>query len=158
MANEQINVKMQVNPRVEVIKGMLNKVAKYFVDIDPHIRVQTSMVITELLENAIKYGSYDNDKDEVHFEIDIAEDKITLQVSNKICSRDNFDVFEKNIKKLQESDNVAKLYTERLQEILLKPEDEKSQVGLFRIAYEGKFNLQYKLNGDTLLVIAERSI
>ena len=91
----------------------------------------------ELFENAIKYGVSTQDA------IDVILD-ISCDESNEL--------------KIKNSPNLGELYMERLQEIALNPKSGKSQLGLFRIAYETGFTIDYEISGKKLIVKATKKI
>ena len=64
----------------------------------------------------------------------------------------------KFINKIKNSPNLGELYMERLQEIALNPKSGKSQLGLFRIAYETGFTIDYEISGKKLIVKATKKI
>jgi hypothetical protein len=61
-----------------------------------------------------------------------------------------------HIDEIRNSDDPAELYTRRLQELMDNTVKGKTQLGLYRIAYEGEFSLSYRIDNSRLTIIAER--
>lgn len=113
----------------------------------------------ELFENAIKYGISTEDAVDVSLEISY-DDKQELQiiVSNGIESEESITNFLELIDKIRNSNNVESLYLSRLQEIARNPKTNKSQLGLFRIAYEAEFIINYEIIGKKLIIKATKKV
>ena len=100
-----------------------------------------TMVISELTENAIKYGNFKQAKDKVLVSTHVGENIITIEVVNPTNGEE-----QKNLRKLDRSiqwirgfQDSFEAYIEKLKEVSKKPlSDGESGLGLVRIAYEGK--------------------
>ncbi|MBP9888177.1 MAG: hypothetical protein KBF93_17905 [Leptospiraceae bacterium] len=113
----------------------------------------------ELFENAIKYGVSTQDAIDVILDISCDEsNELRISVSNGIESHESIQGFLEFINKIKNSPNLGELYMERLQEIALNPKSGKSQLGLFRIAYETGFTIDYEISGKKLIVKATKKI
>jgi hypothetical protein len=115
---------------------------------------------SELMENAVKYGETNKNEqnDEIDFDMDIQDKKIRISVSNYAVNRENIDNVVMHINEIQKSNDPAELYTRRLQELMDNTVKGNTQLGLYRIAYEGEFSLSYKLEKNRLTIIAEREL
>ena len=116
-----------------------------------------TMVISELIENAIKYGCYSLPEDKIVAELRIDESMITIEVLHPF-EKDNFQQLKKldrAIQWIRGFQNPFEAYIEKVQEISKKPlEDDESGLGLARIAYEGQSILDFFLNEDSQLSVS----
>ncbi|HRG46505.1 MAG TPA: DUF6272 family protein [Leptospiraceae bacterium] len=120
----------------------------------------TEIVSMELLENAVKYGVCTEDCPAVDVKIEINESdkEIGITVSNGFSSVENLEFILSRLDKLKNADNIEALYMERLEEIIANPRSGKSQLGLYRIAYETGYKLDYKLKGNRLEITGKKKI
>jgi len=115
------------------------------------------MVLGELMENSVKYGSYESSKDQIKLAIDIEDNLITVEVSNPIDdnSIDDLHNLDRMIQWVRGHQDPFEAYTERLREVAKKPlHDETSGLGIVRIAYEGDVVLDFFVNQDNLLTVS----
>lgn len=115
------------------------------------------MVIGELMENSVKYGSYDSSHEQINVEIDIEDNIITVEVTNPIddSSIDDLHNLDRMIQWVRGHQDPFEAYTERLREVAKKPlHDEASGLGIVRIAYEGDVVLDFFVNQDNLLTVS----
>ncbi len=156
--DDDISIKFLFNPTDDIFKIFQEKTAAYFKDKDINLYKATVMVVNELVENAVKYGIAINEKKGVDFEFS-GNGSIVIKVTNKVASNDNLRNVIKYIDEINQSNNVQDLYVNRLHEFLDNPiEAGVSQIGLYKIAFEGKFKLKYEINGMMLSIIAVRDI
>jgi hypothetical protein len=116
------------------------------------------MAIIELVENAVKYGSSIPGKEGVEFDFKIDNNNIIIKISNGLIHEKDGITVANNINKIKSSNNPMELYIQRLKELLEKPVEGVSQLGLYRIAYEGRFNLDYSIDNNILTITAYRTI
>ena len=117
-------------------------------------------ILRNLLENAVKYGIAIDPEAQRGIEVEIAvNDGITITVTNRGNS-DHITNALNHIDKLQKTGDPKRLYMQRIGELIEGQEQEEScQLGLFRIAYEGQFELTYDVVEDNLITIkAHREI
>ena len=116
-----------------------------------------TMVISELIENAITHGCYSLPEDKIVAELRIDESMITIEVLHPF-EKDNFQQLKKldrAIQWIRGFQNPFEAYIEKVQEISKKPlEDDESGLGLARIAYEGQSILDFFLNEDSQLSVS----
>lgn len=121
------------------------------------VRVATVMVLSELLENSVKYGSFTHKTDKVSILLDLSGDHITVEVTNPIAesSLPNLDKLDKTIQWVRGFQDPFEAYVKRLREISKKPLDDKeSGLGIVRIAYEGKVALDFFVSDKDLLTVS----
>lgn len=116
----------------------------------------TEIVVSELMENAIKYGSENLLQAHVRVNLDYSNGRITILVSNGIRNEDDLSTFKKVIEKIDATENKESLYVERLMEIMNNPEATGSQFGLYRIVSECGFTMNYSVKEKILEIRAFR--
>ncbi len=137
-----------------------NCFAAVFSDIDGCHTV--SIVTGELLENAMKYGSWKNTDKPVSFRLLVEGDKktTTVSVDNPITPGDeSVDALQTTIAWINQHDSAEEAYRARLLEIASAEDDPgASKLGLVRVAYEGNCTLQAEVIGSTLRVTARLAL
>jgi hypothetical protein len=114
-----------------------------------------TMILSELVENSIKYGYFAESDSEVLIYLDIDKSLITIEVKNPVDgdSTPHLKRLDKTIQWIRGYQDSFQAYIEKLREISKKPlEDEESGLGLTRIAYEGKAILDFFVLDNTLNV------
>lgn len=117
-----------------------------------------SMVSGELVENAVKYGSFKNDDQRIVHSIDIRENTITVEVKNPLDD-DSEEVLERldhQIQWIRGYQNPFEAYVEKLKGISENDndDDDESGLGLVRIAYEGQSILDFYVDENNILSIS----
>ena len=115
------------------------------------------MILSELVENSIKYGIFKSSNSEITVNININQNMITIEVNNPIDK-----IIENHIKRLDKTiqwirgyQDSFEAYVENLKIVSRKPlEDEESGIGLTRIAYEGGAILDFFVDDNILNVSA----
>ncbi len=113
------------------------------------------MTASELLENAIKYSGTGSN---IGFKLFADEQRIAIETRNPLVSPRAFADLKARIAAINAGDPEA-LYISRLQALMENPDMSSTGLGLYRIAYEGKFDLSCRQNsGDQVIVRAQRQI
>jgi len=121
----------------------------------------TIITISELLENAVKYGKFDSQGNTVDLELILEPDSIAIQVSNQIKHTDaNLDQLKRLINLINHvgKTELGFLYMNKLVQIMEQPFLKGSGLGLFRIAFEGGFQLRHNIKDNILIVSAKKNI
>lgn len=116
-----------------------------------------TMILSELAENSIKYGNFDDANTNIEVSLEIGKEFITVEVNNPVDpkSATHLQRLDKTIQWIRGYQDSFQAYIERLKEISRKPlDDEESGLGLARIAYEGKAILDFFVMENTLNVSA----
>jgi hypothetical protein len=158
MNKNDVSLKYYIYPTWDIVHKIEENAGKHFQGLDINIKEATMMVITELIENAVKYGAAIPGQEGVEFKFTIEKNKITTSISNGIISEKDVIPVKNHIDKIKASDSPMELYINRLKELLNNPIEGVSQLGLYRIAYEGQFKLDYKIENNILTIIATREI
>lgn len=159
MNNDEVIISLSITPTWSILKEVRQKTEDLMKkkNADTDTTEATIMCATELVENAIKYGSSNTGQDNIHFDL-IFQNTICIKVSNGIKDEKDAQNVKFHIEKILKTDDPAKLYTERLMELMENPKPGESQLGLYRIAYEGEFKLDYTYEKNILTIKAEKKI
>jgi hypothetical protein len=140
---------------IELVRtAILNCFAAVFNDLDSCRTVAT--VISELLENAIKYGAWDRSGHLLHLAITGDDDRVTVSVEHPV-EPSSADVarLRETLAWLATFARPEDAYRARLNQFAESPPELGiSRLGLVRIAYEGNCALRAELNGEILRVSA----
>jgi hypothetical protein len=109
-------------------------------------------VAAELLENAIKYGHYEDASSKLHLKVWGNAAEAHVQVENPIAGEDN-DTREllRTIDWLKSFPSAEQAYHARLMEVAVASEG-VSKLGLARIAYESACEIRAEVDGRILRV------
>lgn len=116
-----------------------------------------TMVVSELIENGIKYGKFTSQKNEVTLDIHVHDDFVLVETTNPTDETvyTHLKQLDKMIQWIRGYQDPFQAYAERLKEVSRKPlNDEGSGLGLSRIAYEGKAILDFFLDEDDSLSVS----
>ena len=116
-----------------------------------------TMVISELTENAIKYGNFKKAKDKVKVSIHIFESDIMAEVVNPVAVSDyrHLKRLDQTIQWIRGFQDPFEAYVEKLKEVSRRSfEDEESGLGLVRIAYEGRAILDFYVGDNDILNVS----
>jgi hypothetical protein len=149
-----------IEPVWSRMRSIIDEIEKTLKEKNIAIADSAVTVASELMENAVKYGEANNKEqnDEIDFDMDIQDKKIRITVSNYAVNEENINNVVKHIDEISKSNDPAELYTRRLQELMEQTVKSNTQLGLYRIAYEGEFSLSYSLANNRLTIIAERKL
>jgi hypothetical protein len=142
---------------IELVRtAILNCFAAVFDDVDSSRSI--AWVISELLENAVKYGSWDSpDTRMLHLAITGIDNKVKISVEHPVePDGKHMSTLNETLRWLASFPTPADAYQARLSALAeTTPENGISRLGLARIACEGNCTLSTELSGRTLRVFAE---
>lgn len=124
---------------------------------DRALREAAGMSLSELLENALKYGEPVPGMPGASYTIVVEDDYVEVQVSNGLTSEESLAELKRRIDAISAAPDKQALYIERLEEIMNNP-SVGGQLGLFRIGCEGGFDLSYRFDPPVLTVTARRAL
>jgi hypothetical protein len=124
---------------------------------DRALRDAAGMTLSELLENALKYGEAVPGMPGASYTLQVEEGFIEVQVSNGLTSEESLAELKRRIDAIGAAADKQALYIERLEEIMNNPAV-GGQLGLFRIGCEGGFDLSYRFEPPLLTVTARRAL
>jgi hypothetical protein len=151
----ELKLVMAIGPHWENVDllrtAILNCVAVIVGDGDASHSV--GMIVSELLENAIKYGDWTDDESSLlGLHISGNTEVVEVDVSSPMKQGSkNFDEIKKTIEWIRSFPSPKEAYFERIRELAEGGTKKKSRMGLVRIAYEGPCSIQPELQQDGLL-------
>lgn len=157
--NEKKELKIQIKPEWKEIKIIQKQIIHFLNSIlnnNEDLVEATEMSASELIENAIKYGNDKSSKKNINFNLSFEKDKIIINVKNDSNTTKNLNKIDLILFNIKNCDNSELLYISKLKEIFHHPDLYESQLGFYRIAYEGKFNLDYSFDNHILSITATR--
>ena len=110
-----------ITPVWDVVDTIEDKI-KEAVDIrDNELFSATIMVVSELVENAIKYGKSNKTMKSIDIDFTANEKAFIIQVTNLTKDIHHLEDFKMHIRKINSCDDKLLLYKQRLQELLTNP-------------------------------------
>ncbi len=147
-----------INPGWDIVKQIREKVELSVSEKNEDLAYASKMTASELIENAVKYGCPVDNQEGIAFNLNMNNNQITIKVSNGVRYQTDYQKVIENIDKINDTDNHQELYIQRLSELMENDKPGQSQLGLYRIAFEGEFNLAYEYKDEVLTVTATRNI
>jgi hypothetical protein len=148
---------LQISPLWSIISDVKKKVSEMLANQSQGIIDFSIIVISELMENAIKYGVANEALPHVAVEFSIDNGLIKIAVRNGIKNDAHIVDLVRIMDKIIYSENKEELYLMRMHEILENPEAGGSQLGLYRIVSEAKFDLSYKVENNVVEILATKT-
>ena len=139
------------------VREVRNRVAEVCAGLPADVRDAAPMVAAELVENAIKYGESVPGCPDINVLVSITDRRITIEVSNGASARGPLDELFERIDQITRSDDRESLYIGRLTEMLATP-GAGGKLGLYRIGFEGNFDLECHHADQILTVRATRTL
>lgn len=141
---------------VRNVKRMVEDVLK---EHSEKVRYSAGMVASELVGNAIKYADHDGGYAPPRMQVVVTDDLLSIEVTNAVRSVDDWKEVEGRIERMSKSRSKEEFYLNRLQELLNNPSKQRgSQLGLYRIGYEGEFALSCTYAEKALTIRAVRGL
>jgi hypothetical protein len=115
------------------------------------------MVISELLENSLKYGVFVGEEATVTLSIRVTRHEVIVEVTNPFdeSCKANLQTLDRMIQWIRGYQDPFEAYLEKLREVSRRPmHDETSGLGLARIAYEGGAILDFFVDEKNLLNVS----
>ena len=116
-----------------------------------------SMIISELIENGLKYGDFEKEGNKVIVIINVATNMVTVEVLNPVdkSAYEHLSKLDKTIQWIRGYQDPFEAYIERIKEVSKKPlHDMESGIGLVRIAYEGNALLDFFVAENNMLNVS----
>ncbi len=141
----------------EYVRRVRQQVETALAHIDEEQRSAAVMVASELLENAIKYGTAVPSLGRTRFTLEYSPSQIEIRVENGLTNESAYRRVQKIVDSMSDERVCEKLYLARIQELIDNP-FQSNQLGLYRIGYEGKFNLVCSYENQVLTMTARRQL
>lgn len=157
------SMKLVVKPNWEEIEEVRNSSSEFFRShgFSGDAVNALTMVISELIENGIKYGNFKVPENKVILTIHIGSRVVTVEVVNPVdeTAHDHLKRLDRTIQWIRGYQDPFQAYTERIRAVSKRPlRDKESGLGLVRIAYEGKSILDFFVGDDDVLNVSAVSI
>lgn len=135
---------------VRTIKTSVEQALEHFPE---ELRYAAGMAASELVGNAIKYGELPPPP---HLTCSVDDKQIVIEVSNRVASEESALDAQRRIEQANAGQGES-LFLGRLQELLMGA-GQGGQLGLYRICYEGAFDLSYRYVDKILTITAVRGL
>ena len=139
------------------IRQIRQRVAETLRDCDGAFRDAAIMTASELMENAVKYGEHVAHAKEIVFSLGIHGDRIVIQVKNGAWNVDGVRELQARVRELATTADKGALYMARLEELLAMP-TESGKLGIYRIGFEGQFDLECQYEDEIVTMTARRTL
>lgn len=137
------------------IRTIRKQVGEALKDSDPNLCSAAMMVVSELMENAVKYGEGVPAAPNISLSLSMGTNKLMIAVRNGCGDATAVKALEQRIREIAEAPDKSALYMERLEQLLADPLD-TGKLGLYRIAFEGEFDLQFDYADRVVTIVATR--
>ncbi len=153
------SLNLTMKPAWNEIEDVRIETANFLIDQKiPDDAVQAvTMVVSELVENSVKYGIFASPESQVAVKIKTYGDMIIAEVANPVDDSvfRHLKQLDKTLQWIRGFQDPFQAYIERIKQISKKPlDDEFNGLGLVRIAYEGNAILDFFLSEDNLLNVS----
>jgi hypothetical protein len=152
-----LHIETEARPDWSEVRRIRERVASAVSDLSEEVQEATVMVASELVENAIKYG--DNVANHPGIEVSLVCDghTLSLTVANGASSSEAVRELQRHTDALARSPDKSELYTSRMLTLMDHP-DGCSRLGLYRIGFEGQFDLECSYDGSIVRMTATRAL
>jgi len=150
---------MDIPPTWQFVRKLKKIVEDALKEYPESVRYSAGMVASELAGNAIKYGDKSEKTPPPTFSLVVTETQVEIEVNNAVKSPEHLSQVQMRLDQMAHSAHKAEFYMNRLQELLTdSPKAQGSQLGLYRIGYEGDFDLSCSYTDQILTIRATRGL
>ena len=118
----------------------------------------TMMSVTELLENAVKYGEATPEVPHISLEVSVIDDLLRIEVRNGTKRCQHLDKLTANLERLAAAKDKSSLYLEAIEKTGESSTEHAGGLGLYRIASEGGFDIRCGYENQMVRITATRRI
>jgi hypothetical protein len=152
-------IDLTIPPEWEEIEDVRSKTHTYLKDqgLPSEFVDALTMVCSELVENAMKYGCFERPGNTLNFRLHMLERNVIIEVSHptSASASRHLERLDKTIQWIRGYQDPFQAYLEKLKEVARRPiQDRESGLGLVRIAYEGKSILDFFVADDNALNVS----
>jgi len=159
LADRGFTIDLPISERwqvVDVLRTAVYQCLAVVFDADSFAEV-VSMVVGELVENALKYGAWNGDAEpkgtEARLKISGRTTGVEIEVKNPLPAGANTGLLFSMLERIKQAPSPQEAYVERLREVA-RDATASSGLGLMRIAYEAGCALSASVDGSTMCVRA----
>jgi hypothetical protein len=149
-------IQIEITPVWSLIPEVKEKIRNIMSGMNSNKIDFTMIVVSELLENAIKYGEMNTRIANISIIFELDQQMVLMSIKNGIGEYQNLDSFLNTMSKIKTTVNKKSLYLERLQEIMRDPSLPGSKLGLYRIVSESEFDLDFHIDEYGLEMLATK--
>lgn len=139
------------------IRRIRHSVGDALKDLDPSLCSAAMMVASELIENAVKYGEAVPASSDIQLSMSLNGGRLVLCVSNGCADRAAVAQLGQRIQEIADAPDKAALYMARLEQLMTET-SESGKLGLYRIAFEGEFDLSFSYRDGVVSITATLSL
>lgn len=152
-------IEIKIKPEWSNIETAREQTKEFLASLDfnDDIKDAVIMIISELLENAIKYGKFTEKHSGIETSVTASDRSITIEVRSPVGDEDDmhFRRLDRIVQWVRGYQNPLEAYIEKIKEIALQPvSDSQSGLGIVRIAYEGQAVIDFYVNDDNIISIS----
>lgn len=116
---------------------------------------QLAMVAQELLENAVKYGTF-REGERIALDIRVAAEDVIVEVKSRVALDDaHLRRFDQMIQWIRGFHDPFEAYVERMKVVSAQPYAHgESGLGLTRVAYEGRCAIDFYVDDESTLAVS----
>jgi hypothetical protein len=154
---EPLALELRIDPEWDAIKAAWDPCRKLLsrAGYDEDVTYQLAMVAQELLENAVKYGTF-GAGERVVLDVRAEPDDVTLEVRSRVGVDDaNLHRFDQMVQWIRGFQDPFEAYVERMKTVSAQPYSHgESGLGLTRIAYEGRCVIDFYVDDQNTLAVS----
>jgi hypothetical protein len=121
------------------------------------VRYAAMMTASELLENAVKYGDAVHAAPQIQFAMSANSRLIEIVVASGSRKKEQVQELERHVNEITGAQDRAATYFGRLRELVTQP-SQSGKLGIYRIVFEGEFDLDVLYADDVVTVRAKRVV
>ncbi len=141
----------------DLLPKVRDEVSDHLAQLPEDVREDAVMAVSELVENAIKYARPLPGGDAAALCIELSPKALVLKVSSLVRSPEAARATLDRVRVIQQAPSRFELYQKRLRDLAQSPTG-SAQLGLFRVASEGEFDLDCRFQNDLLQITATREL
>jgi hypothetical protein len=147
----------KIQPIWHLVCAIRQQVGDALSEYSPELRTAAAITASELVENAIKYGDSVVAATTIHFSVVVCGTEIRMRVSNGTTNRSGVSELLARVAEIRETPDKEALYLRRLEQLMANP-GENGKLGLYRMAFEGQFELAGTYEDDVVTMTATRRL
>jgi len=110
-----------------------------------------------LLENAVKYGDWSAEGGGAQFGMSANSKLIEITVTSGSTSSERVSELKRHVEEITGAHDRSAMYFNRLRELVNEP-NQGSKLGIYRIVFEGEFDLDVAFANEVVTVSAKRVV
>jgi hypothetical protein len=138
------------------IRQIRGRVGEALKEADSSLRTAAVMVTSELVENAVKYGEAVPAAQKITVGLTVTETAIIIKVTNGSADASAVAALGRRVDEIMSAPDKSALYFARLEELMAEP-TESGKLGLYRIAFEGQFDMHLTYRDQVVTMTATRN-